>query len=155
MSANPKRRVPKGLSFRKHLRAAYRSGLEKTIAAALAAANVDFEFETVKVPFVQPEKQRTYTPDFILPNGIVIETKGMFTAEDRKKHVWVKEQHPHLDIRFVFSNANARIRKGSPTRLSDWAENNGFKWAHKMIPEKWLTEKVGQRRKQAVDRLRA
>lgn len=139
---------------RRHRRAAYRSGLEAAIAAALTTASIPFEFEAVKVPFEQPAKSRTYTPDFVLPNGIVIETKGMFTVEDRQKHVWVKEQHPNLDIRFVFSNANGKLRKGSPTTYSDWAANNGFQWAHKQIPNSWLTEPVGKARKAAVDALR-
>lgn len=140
---------------RKHLRAAYRSGLEAAIAAALTSAGINFEFETVKVPFEQPAKSRKYTPDFILPNGIVLESKGMFTAEDRQKHIWVKGQHPDLDIRFVFSNSRARLRKGSPTTYADWATNNGFRWSHKEVPRTWLTEPPDPRRKAAVDKLRS
>lgn len=146
-----KRRLP---FARKHLRAAYRSGLESAVAAALTLAGITFEFETVKVPFEQPAKSRKYTPDFILPNGIIVETKGMFTAEDRQKHLWVKDQHPELDIRFVFSNANGKLRKGSPTSYSNWADSHGFKWAHKSVPKEWLTEPVGGARKAAVDALR-
>ena len=60
---------------------------------------------------------RTYTPDFELPNGIIIESKGRFVAADRKKHLLVQKQHPELDIRFVFSNSKAKISKGSKTTL--------------------------------------
>lgn len=148
---NARRRPPS--NFR-HVRAAYRSGLEATIAAALAVAGVPAEFETVKVPYTQPEKARTYTPDFILPNGIVIETKGMFTIEDRQKHLWVKAQHPRLDIRFVFSNAKGKLRKGSPTSYADWADKHGFQWSHKVLPHTWLTEPVDPVSKAAVDALR-
>lgn len=52
----------------------------------------------------------------------------------------VKDQHPDLDIRFIFSNANARIAKKSPTTYSKWATDQGFKWAHKDLPEEWLKE---------------
>ena len=145
---------PPAPRFAKHLRAAYRSGLEALVAAALASAGVAAEFETVKVPYTQPQKARTYTPDFILPNGIVIETKGLFATEDRQKHLWVKAQHPALDIRFVFSNARAKLRKGSPTSYADWCNKEGFLWAHKSIPSEWLTEPVGAGRKAAVDALR-
>lgn len=138
----------------RHIRAAYRSGLEAVVAAALASASVPAEFEAFKVPYTQPAKNRNYTPDFLLPNGIVIETKGMFTVEDRQKHVWVKAQHPTLDIRFVFSNAKAKLRKGSPTTYADWASNNGFKWAHKMVPNEWLTEPLEATRWEAVKALR-
>ena len=134
----------------RHIRAAYRSGLEASLAAALAAAGVPVLFETHRIPYEQPAKARAYTPDFVLPNGIVVESKGLFTAEDRAKMVWVKEQHPNLDIRMVFSNANAKLRKGSPTTYADWAEKQGFKWAHKTIPPEWIAERLrdaGRRQK--------
>lgn len=134
----------------KHLRAAYRSGLEATLAAALAAARVPVLFETLKVPFVQPSKARTYTPDFLLPNDIIIESKGLFASEDRQKHLWVKAQHPNLDIRFVFSNAKGKLYKGSPNTYADWCEKHGFKWAHKIIPPEWLTEASCEARTRAV-----
>ena len=74
--------------------------------------------------------------------------------EDRQKHVWVKDQHPDLDIRFVFSNAKAKLRKGSPTTYADWASNNGFLWAHKTVPNEWLTEKGKAASKKAIEALR-
>lgn len=86
-----------------------------------------------------PESNHKYRPDFPLDNGIIIETKGLFTTEDRKKMKLVKEQHPHLDIRLVFSNAMARIAKKSKTTYAKWAEDNGFLWAHRAIPPGWLT----------------
>lgn len=52
----------------------------------------------------------------------------------------MKGQHPDLDIRFVFSNAQARISKLSGTTYAMWAEKHGYKWAHKEIPAAWLTE---------------
>lgn len=97
-------------------------------------------FEPEKLKYVVPEKTRTYTYDFRLPNGIILESKGLFTTEDRQKMKLVKEQHPDLDIRFVFSNANARIAKRSPTTYAKWATTNGFPWAHKTIPPEWLQE---------------
>ena len=145
---------PPAPRFKTHLRAAYRSGLEAIVAAALASAGVAAEFETVKVPYTQPAKARNYTPDFILPNGIIVETKGLFAVEDRQKHLWVKQQHPLLDIRFVFSNAKAKLRKGSPTTYADWCAKEGFLYAHKAIPKEWLTEPVDPVRKSAVDALR-
>ena len=134
----------------KHLRAAYRSGLEAALAAALALANIPVLFETLKVPFTQPEKKRHYTPDFLLPNGILIETKGLFAAEDRQKHLWVRAQHPDLDIRFVFSNAKAKLNKGSPTTYADWCDKHGLKWSHKIIDPSWLTEASCEARSRAV-----
>ena len=86
----------------------YRSGFESKLANQLQRSGVDFEYETLKIEY---RKVSTYTPDFILPNGIIIEAKGVWTVEDRTKHLLVREQHPHLDIRMVFMNAANKIRR--------------------------------------------
>ena len=117
----------------------YRSGLEVKVAKQLEEAGVKAEYETTKIKY-HVEEDRTYTPDFILPNGIVVETKGRFVLEDRKKHLLVKSQHPHLDIRFVFTNSKTKIRKGSPTSYADWCNKNGFTFSDKLIPKEWLNE---------------
>lgn len=122
------------------LKHGFRSGLEETLAAQLTAAGVSFAYEETKVSFVEPAKKRTYTPDFVLPNGVVIETKGRFLTEDRQKHLLVKAQNPHLDIRFVFSNSRAKINKRSLTTYGDWCLKNGFPFADKKAPEEWLKD---------------
>jgi len=81
-------------------------------------------------------------PDFKLPNGIIVETKGRFVLADRKKHKLIKEQHPELDIRFVFSNSNTKISKKSKTTYGAWCEKLGILYADKTIPEEWLKETV-------------
>jgi hypothetical protein len=122
------------------LKHGFRSGLEESLAAQLTAAGVVFEYEETKVNFVEPAKKRTYTPDFRLPNGIIIETKGRFLTEDRQKHLLVKAQHPDLDIRFVFSNSRTKITKRSTTTYADWCVKNGFVYADKTAPDSWLKE---------------
>jgi hypothetical protein len=123
------------------LKYGFRSGLEEKIAASLTSKGVRFTFEELTVPFVEPAKTRKYTPDFVLENGIIIESKGRFLTEDRQKHLLVKAQRPDLDIRFVFSNSKAKINKRSTTTYGDWCEKNGFLYADKDIPEGWLREK--------------
>lgn len=119
----------------------FRSGLEKRISDDLEAKHVPFEYEKLKIGYTVPEREATYTPDFVLlSNGIIVESKGIFDADDRKKHLLIKQQHPHLDIRLVFSRANAPIYKGSPTTHAKWAEHHGFKYAEKLIPDEWLRE---------------
>jgi len=118
----------------------YRSGFETRIAQELRAKGVRAEFESLKIPYTQPIKERHYTPDFLLPNGILIETKGRFTLEDRQKHQYIKQSYPHLDIRFVFQNPNQKISKNSPTSYAAWCEKQGFLYAAKTIPDAWLTE---------------
>lgn len=116
----------------------YRSGLEVGLAEALTHIGINGEYEQHKIKYTKPATNHTYTPDFRLPNGIFIETKGRFVAEDRKKHILIKDQHPELDIRFVFQNSKNKIRKGSNTTYADWCEKYGFKYADKTIPETWL-----------------
>ena len=119
----------------------YKSGLEKTVADQIKkrGLHVKYEDPSSRISFTQPAIDRTYTPDFILPNGIVVETKGRFTLDDRKKHLWIQKQTDH-DIRFVFSNSKAKIRKGSKTSYADWCTKHGFLYADKLIPEDWFNE---------------
>jgi len=128
----------------KHCKGSYRSGLEKFNQDRLRLRGIKYGYESRKVPFTEPSKQRLYTPDFFLPNGIIVETKGRFLSKDRQKHLIVRDQHPNLEIRFVFSFAKAPIYKGSKTTNATWAEKYGFKWAEKFIPDDWLEESRNQ-----------
>lgn len=124
----------------RHNSRTYRSGLEDQVAAFLKEVQKEVRYEKLKIEW-EDLRYRTYTPDFQLDNGIFIETKGMFNMDDRRKHIAVKQQHPKLDIRFVFSNANAKLYKGAKSRYCDWCDKHGFKWANRVIPQEWLTEK--------------
>ena len=116
----------------------FRSGLEDQLNNTLIECGIDGEYEMHKIRYTVPESKHTYTPDFRLPNGIFVETKGRFMPEDMKKHKLIKEQHPELDIRFVFQNSRAKIRKGSKTTYADWCIKNGFIYADKVVPAAWL-----------------
>lgn len=113
----------------------YRSKEEYAFAKDLESRGVPFEYETVVLPYV---RQSVYRPDFILPGNILVEYKGRLTQNDRAKLLLVKNQHPHADIRLVFSRPTNKIRKGSKTTYAQWAEKNGFPWAFKRIPNTWL-----------------
>lgn len=125
----------------KHVDATYRSGLEDKVAEQLRDAEVDAKYEEYQISYSIPATNHTYTPDFVLPNGIIVETKGVFEVEDRKKHLLVKSQYPNLDIRFVFSSSKTPIYKGSKTTYAAWCNKYGFKYADKWIPDKWLRER--------------
>ena len=85
-------------------------------------------------------KIRNYTPDFILENGIIIEAKGWFRADDRTKMLLVNEQWPQLDIRLLFEKADNTLSKRSKTTYKEWAEKHGFIWAEGLIPLSWINE---------------
>ena len=117
----------------------YRSGLEDDIAKDLKDRGVNFEYEKLKVQW-QLLENKTYTPDFKLPNGIIIESKGRFVQADRKKHLIIQDQHPFLDIRVVFSNSRSKLYKGAKSTYGDWCNKHGFLYADKRIPDEWLTQ---------------
>jgi hypothetical protein len=129
------------------LKNGYRSGLEEEIADTLRAKGVNFTYEKTKIKYIQPASEHQYTADFELENGIIIESKGRFLVADRKKHLLIKRQQPHLDIRFVFSNSKQKLNKGSRTSYADWCNKNGFLYSDKTIPEDWIKE----RRKKVSD----
>mgnify|MGYP000960088950 FL=1 len=129
------------------LKHGYRSGLEDKVSKQLQESGVSFEYETLKIQYEVNETRR-YTPDFILPNGIIIETKGRFVAADRKKHLLIQQQHSHLDIRFVFSNSRAKLSKGAKSTYAEWCEKHGFLYADKEIPQEWLHETTNASKRQ-------
>lgn len=114
----------------------FRSKFEQGLAAEIRAVT-EYEYEEQVIVFEKPSSSHRYTPDFVLKNGIIIEAKGIFDADDRTKHLLIQRQHPKLDIRFVFQNAKARLSKTSKTTYADWCDKHGFKYAHRHIPKEW------------------
>ncbi len=119
----------------------YRSGFEHKVSDQLKENKIKFEYETTVIDYIKPETKHTYTIDFTLPNGILVETKGRWVLEDRKKHLLIKKQHPELDIRMVFQSSKTKIRKGSKTTYAMYCDKHDIPWAEKVIPESWLKEK--------------
>ena len=128
-------------SRRQHaIKNGYRSGLEDDISKQLKSLGVPFKYEELKISY-DINETRTYTPDFQLDNGIIIESKGRFVAADRKKHLLIQYQLPKLDIRFVFSNSKGKINKGSNTTYGMWCAKYGFQYWDKEIPQRWIEER--------------
>jgi hypothetical protein len=114
----------------------YRSKFEAGIAATLLKNKVAFSYESLELDYIL---SCCYKPDFILNNGIIIETKGFLSKEDRRKMVAVKTANPSLDIRFCFQNAKTKLnpRKKKSISYGAWATRNGFLWCDKTIPSDW------------------
>ena len=114
-----------------------KSGLEEAVHIFLTEKNVDFTYEGMRICFSQPTKLKKYTPDFPIKKSFIIETKG--------KHKLIKKQHPHYDIRFIFSNSKTKIGKKSQTTYGKWCDLFNFKYhcvaSTKLpFPKEWLTE---------------
>ncbi len=127
------------------LKYGFRSGLEIKVADQLAqVGGIKVQYEEVKLSYTQPESEHKYTPDFVLTGtkgkSIIIETKGRFLQADRKKHDLIRKQYPELDLRFVFTNPNAKISKVSKTTYASWCLARGYMYAKGAVPKEWLDE---------------
>ncbi|GAB5503473.1 hypothetical protein [Pyruvatibacter sp.] len=118
------------------IRKVLKAKFEVAAADTLIAFGIDAEdiYESMSLPYIRPARKVNYKPDWPLPNGIIVETKGRFTAADRTKHQLVKRAHPHLDIRFIFYNNPevTKLSKNSRTTVADWCRKNDipFESAH-------------------------
>ena len=83
-----------------------------------------FQYETQALPY---RIEAVYTPDFILPT-CVVETKGLFSATDRRKMLAVKAAH----------------RAPRSLTYGQWADRHGFVWCEGHIPTAWFDEGTTQ-----------
>lgn len=120
----------------------YRSGSERRLADVLKAAKCPFQFEPYYIQY-RVEQTRKYLPDFVLPNGIILEVKGRFTAPDRQKQLLVRKSNFFEDIRIVFDNPNNKLYKGAKSTYGDWCRKHGIIFCsskdHKVIGA-WVSE---------------
>jgi len=121
----------------------YRSGLEDKLSKQIKTAGLEVHYETDKIKYQVPPRQAKYTPDFRLPKDggfFYVEAKGIWDVQDRQKHLLIQEQYPEIDIRFVFSNSNNKLYKGSKSTYASFCDKHRLQWAHKTIPDEWLAE---------------
>lgn len=116
----------------------FRSKFEQTVFEVAVHNKKKLEHEPFYIPYVM---KGAYLPDFVLPNGIIVEAKGYLDAAACKKMKAVKASNPHLDIRFVFQNPNGKRNKRAKLQNWQWAERHGFPWADTTIPLSWWREK--------------
>ncbi len=115
----------------------YRSGLEEQVADLLSNLGIDYEYESTKISYTI---SHNYTPDFILPNKhVVLECKGYWDSDERRKIKNVKKHNPDLDLRMVFQSPYNKISKKSKTTYAQWCDKNKIPWASFYdIPLEWL-----------------
>ncbi len=114
----------------------FRSKLEEKVATLLKELGVSYEYESTQVPYVI---QHNYTPDFLLPNHVYLETKGYWDAADRRKVLAVKRDNPDIDLRMVFQSPYNTISKKSKTTYAKWCDKHNIPWtAYHEIPLDWL-----------------
>jgi len=127
-----------------------RSKFEDKLVEDLKRQGIEALYEPFFMRY-RPQAAKRYTPDIVLPNGIIIEAKGYFFPEDRTKHLIIKQENPELDIRFVFQRSNNKISPASKTTYAGWCKRWGFPYTEKSIPETWLKEPPQAARLKAIE----
>jgi hypothetical protein len=126
--------------------APYRSWFEVDIALDALKRDIEFDYEKEHIIWKEPEKLRKYKPDFFVKRKkdgslLVIEAKGRWTADDRKKICYVTEQNPKLDLRMLFERDNTLSKSPNSKHYSEWCDRKGIKWAvGRSIPQEWMDE---------------
>ena len=114
----------------------FRSGLEEKVADLLEGLGVSYQYESEKLSYTI---EHNYTPDFLLPNYVYLETKGYWDAADRRKVLAVKRANPDIDLRMVFQSPFNKISKKSKTTYAQWCDKHDIPWtAYHNIPLEWL-----------------
>ena len=121
----------------------FRSKAEEDIYNILEEQNISYSYEKGKINYEWYEKKK-YIPDFfLLDNGIILEVKGRFKIEDRKKHLFIRKQKPWLDIRFIFTNPKAKLYKRGKMTNGSWCDKYEFKYCSikEGVPKDWTNER--------------
>lgn len=120
-----------------------RSKLELRFEEILKEAKAEYDYEVTKIPYIIPESNHKYIVDFTTTNGIQWEVKGWLSDhQERQKYILVKQQHPEIDLRFVFDNIN-KLCGGTKYTHKTWCEKNGFQYCSVKdidIIKGWLAE---------------
>ena len=128
-------------------RGRFRSKSEEDVCNILTDLGIPIRYEQEKINYDWLE-HKTYTPDFILPNGIVLEVKGRFVLEDRKKHLFIRSQKPEIDIRFIFDNPGSKLYKRGKMTYATWCDKHNFLYCKRKdgVPIGWINEKKKRKR---------
>lgn len=132
--------------------AEFRSGFERKIRAFLLQNKIPFEYESLKFDLTLPVanhrcsgcgsqniiRRVKYTPDFLLKAmSIVVESKGKFTARDRKIALAMQREYPGVHYVLVFQRDNW-LSKLKNQRYSEWCMKHSIEYhvGHD-LPKRW------------------
>lgn len=143
--------MPRNWSWGKKRDSGYRSKKEEELAEWLSTHDIGFQYESLKLDYQKPIRKglcnecgksnvvqkSSYTPDFVLENGTIIEYKGRLTRKDRTKLLSVLKCNPGIKLKLLFGSDN-KLEKNNNKRYSQWATENGFDYALGTPPRRWL-----------------
>lgn len=113
----------------------FRSGFEGRVADYLTG-EINWSYEGRSFDLLIP---RSYTPDFFLENGVVLEVKGYFDAEDRRLIKLFREQHSDVDLRMVLQKPHQKLTKTGKMTYATWCDKHNVPWCEgPTVPSSWL-----------------
>jgi len=95
----------------------------------------------IELIYTVPAQRKNYLLERVALNTkIIINRLSKLTPGEREKLNLIKDQYPDADLRFIVSNPDAPIEKGSTVSIGNWLTDRGFLWAKHTMPEAWLKE---------------
>ena len=117
----------------------FRSKFEEKFSKNLIANGIPVRYEEEVVKYTIPAIVHKYHPDWCIGNYWV-ETKGIWSASDRQKILYVMEQHPEKKIIMVFYRWSDTIGRTSKTTYKMFCEKHGIECYNQEIPASRLAE---------------
>lgn len=115
-------------------RNAFERVLDKAINSLSHEMNLEYRYEAEVFPV---KVDGTYKPDWVVETPtkvVIVEGKGYFRDEDRKKVLAFTQQYPDYKYHIVFERDNP-IYKGSKFKYSDWCNKHGISYSIKSLPK--------------------
>ena len=94
----------------------FRSGSEEKVYKFFKDKKIKVKYEPDKYEYEWFEN-KTYCPDFLLPNGTYVEVKGRLTIEMRKKHLFFRKCNEPLLTPFETTGEKIIKSRSSPWNL--------------------------------------
>ena len=108
--------------FRDDLNCEFRSSWEANIARIFNANGIPWEYEAER--FLDKEKNEVYyLPDFLLPENVIVEVKGMWDRGSLAKVSAFHKNNPAYRMLFVDSDVYYELNQRYSKEISDWEDS--------------------------------
>lgn len=108
-------------SFRLDVGHIARSSWEANVARVLQKLGISYEYERETFEL---DDELFYVPDFFLEGGKIVEVKGFWDDESRKKVAALEKQHPEYTVFPLDSDMYESLRLKYADQVSEWEENS-------------------------------
>ncbi|NLP46782.1 MAG: hypothetical protein GX347_07050 [Epulopiscium sp.] len=126
------------LGFRRDLGHVLRSSWESDFARILNYLNIEWDYEKEGFELDSKYIQGYYIPDFFLDNNIIIEIKGFWDDESRKKVRCFKEQYNNYKLLLIDSDMMITLWKLYSNKIEGW-ESKGISNKNEKLPVVGIT----------------